>query len=149
MLGVTSDGLASYSGDADRIGTKYYGQDFGRTTKFTAQIGQIYKGMFFGQDLGMRIGLKDSSGGIGFDTRMPGVQPLRLTADLYDFGGAHTPDSTKVHVDLKGRYDIGNTGFYGMAGYDNILSKRYGSPIIGAGYHFVDDDLKYLVGRAL
>jgi phospholipid/cholesterol/gamma-HCH transport system substrate-binding protein len=149
LVGVTADGLASNSSDLDRASQRsQFGKDFGRNVKYTAQFGHIWHGIILGQDLGFRIGLKDSTGGIGFDTRMPGFDRLRLSADLYDWGGTHTPGTKNPHVDLKAMYPIYD-GFYGLAGYDNLLSAKYGSPIVGLGYHWEDEDLKYLLGRAL
>ena len=43
---------------------------------------------------------------------------------------------------------IGNT-VYGVAGYDNVLNGEYGSPFVGVGMRFQDDDLKYVLGQAL
>jgi phospholipid/cholesterol/gamma-HCH transport system substrate-binding protein len=149
LLGLTADGLASNASDLDRqYDRQVYGKDFGKNLKFTAMFGHIWQGGFFGQDLGFRVGLKDSTGGIGFDTRMPGLEKLKIAADLYDWGGTHTPGTKNPHIDIKGMYPIVD-GFYGIAGYDNILSSKYGSPLVGLGYHFEDEDLKYLMGKAL
>lgn len=155
VLGATADGFASLAKDTDRLnGGAYFGKDFGNKTKLTAQFGHVFQNVAgTGQDLGVRVGLKDSSGGIGFDTAIPtpfdAVGDIALSVDAYDFGGNNIPDSNTTHVDAKAKINLWQKMVYGVIGYDNILDQEYGSPIIGLGLRFQDDDLKYLIGRSL
>lgn len=153
VLGMTGDGFASRSSDMDARGTNYFGKDFGNKAKFTAQFGHVFQNVVGSQDVALRVGLKDSTAGIGVDTKVPvpygsGLY-ADLSADVYDFGGDHTPGSDDPHIDLKAKLPILGNTVYGLVGYDNLLNSEYGSPIIGAGMRFQDDDLKYILGQAL
>ncbi|PIZ32022.1 MAG: hypothetical protein COY40_00205 [Alphaproteobacteria bacterium CG_4_10_14_0_8_um_filter_53_9] len=153
VLGVTSDGFSGKANDNGDRNNPYFAGEFGKEAKYTAQFGHVYQDvMGSGQDVAVRIGLKDSTGGVGVDTAVPlgrTDKDVRLSADLYDFAGTNTPNSNSPHLDLKARVDvIGNT-VYGMAGYDNVLNSNYGSPFVGVGMRFQDDDLKYILGQAL
>ncbi|MFZ2619699.1 MAG: MlaD family protein [Alphaproteobacteria bacterium] len=158
VLGVTADGLANESDNTEGT-SPYHNKHFGNQTKFTAQFGQVYENAFFGQDLGLRFGLKESSGGIGADSTV--ALPfknrfvdnmVRVSADVYDWGGENSNDVDAPHVDLKAKVGIKgifDNNMYGLLGYDNMLNQEYGSPIVGLGYKFQDDDLKYVVGAGL
>lgn len=153
QLGVTTDGLAnSASGDGADPTNPYFGNHYGEEVKFTAQFGHVYQNALFGQDVGFRLGLKESTGGIGLDTRFEDVAfglPVDVSADVYDFSGENSGrEADNPHVDLKAKVGINRT-FYGLVGYDNLLNQEVGSPILGLGFRFQDDDLKYLVGNAL
>ncbi|MDD9912423.1 MAG: MlaD family protein [Alphaproteobacteria bacterium] len=156
-LGITSDGLAN-AADSKETTNSYAGKNFGNEVKFTAQFGHVFDDAFMGQDVGFRIGLKESTGGIGLDTEIPlpfkgdlVQDKLQIATDLYDFGGEHTHDSDSPHWDIKAKLGLNllNNGLYATFGYDNILNQEYGSPVFGLGYRFQDDDLKYVVGSAL
>lgn len=150
VAGVTADGFASRADDRDEVNGPYAGKDFGQDAKYTLQYGRFFKNVGLGQDVAVRVGLKDSTGGIGIDS-MGQVygRGTKLSADLYDFSGTNTPGSDTAHLDLKARIDIWGKNVYGIVGYDNVLNQEYGSPMIGAGVRFVDDDLKYILGQAL
>lgn len=155
VLGATADGFAAASSDVDKAATnQYFGRDFGNKTKYTAQFGHVFQDALLGQDLAVRVGLKDSTGGIGFDTNLPtgtssGFGDVALSFDAYDFSGSNTPNSNQPHLDAKAKVNLWQRTLYGLVGYDNILNQEYGSPMIGLGLRFQDDDLKYILGRAL
>jgi phospholipid/cholesterol/gamma-HCH transport system substrate-binding protein len=155
-LGVNADGFSSQATNVNDRSNPYFGKDFGKDVKFTAQFGHVIQNAVAGQDVALRVGLKNTTGGVGLDTygKLPkvgsvGGGKIKYSADVYDFGGNDTPGSDTPRVDLTARADlIGNT-VYGVVGYDNMLNQEYGSPKIGVGVKFQDDDLKYLVGSKL
>ncbi|MBI1363043.1 MAG: MCE family protein [Proteobacteria bacterium] len=150
VLGVTADGFATEAGDK-RNTNGLRGQDFGDDLKFTAQFGHVYENAIFGQDIGMRVGLKDSAFGIGLDVE-PEIMDyfVSLSADLYDFTGENSGTSNEnPHLDLTARVNLINKNIYGMVGVDNALNDRYAAPFVGLGFRFADDDFKYLANKAL
>lgn len=153
QLGVTSDGLASQAGNVNDRSNPYFGRDFGKETKYTAQFGQVFQNVAgTKQDVALRVGLKNNTGGVGVDTytQLPVLgNAVKLSADVYDIGGTNTPGSDSPRVDLTARTDLIGKTVYGVVGYDNMLNQEYGSPKVGIGMRLQDDDLKYLVGRAL
>lgn len=155
-LGISSDGMSGQATNVNDRSNPYYGRDFGKETKYTAQFGQVYQNALLGNDVAVRIGLKNSTGGVGFDTygKLPqlgsvGGGRVKYSADAYDFGGNDTPGSDTPRVDLTARADLVGDTVYGLVGYDNVMNQEYGSPKIGIGIKFQDDDLKYFVGSAL
>lgn len=152
VIGATADGFASSSRNASDAGGPYFGRDFGPETKYTAQFGHVFQNAVGNQDIAVRVGLKDNTGGIGFDTTWETgtvVGGIDLSTDLYDFAGNNTPGSDTPHWDIKAKVNLWQKMLYAVTGYDNILSQEYGSPIIGLGLRFQDDDLKYVLDRAL
>ncbi len=153
QLGLTADGFASQAVNRNDRMNPYFGKDFGKEAKYTAQVGQVFDNVAgSGQDVAFRVGLKNSTGGVGIDTlaTLPVTQnEVKLSADVYDFGGTNTPGSDNPRVDLTARANIIGKTVYGIVGYDNILNQEYGSPKLGVGMRLQDDDLKYLVGQAL
>lgn len=152
-IGLTADGFASAAKSANDVNGPYFGKDFGNKSKFTAQFGQVFQNVAgTKQDLAVRVGLKNSSGGIGLDTygKVPYLgSDVKYSVDAYDFAGADTPGSSSPHVDIAARADLIGKTVYGVVGYDNILNQEYGSPMVGVGVKFQDDDLKYVLGKAL
>jgi phospholipid/cholesterol/gamma-HCH transport system substrate-binding protein len=152
VIGAHSDGFATAAKDHGDPTNPYYGQDFGHKTKYTAQFGHVFQNAVGNQDVAVRVGLKNSTGGVGVDTtsKVPFTdKDVTYSADVYDFSGNDTPGSKNAHLDLTARADIVGKVVYGMVGYDNLLNQEYGSPKVGVGIRFQDDDLKYLVGRSL
>lgn len=151
--GFTSDGFASAAKSKNDLTGPYYGKDFGHASKFTLQFGQVFQDApLLGRDLAVRVGLKNSTGGVGLDTygKVPFTDKnVKYSADVYDFSGNDTPGSSNPHVDLMARADLMGNNLYGVVGYDNVLSQEYGSPVVGLGLRFQDDDLKYILGKAL
>ena len=157
VLGASSDGFATKQRSFSDTSNPYFHKDFGSRTKLTAQFGHVFQDAFMGNDLALRVGLKNSSGGVGadyaFDTGLDNawgfLDEVKLSSDVYDFGGSSTPGSDTAHWDVKAKANLWNRMVYAIAGYDNILNQEYGSPIFGLGLRFQDDDLKYMLGRAL
>jgi phospholipid/cholesterol/gamma-HCH transport system substrate-binding protein len=148
--GVAFDGFASRADDKDERNGPYFGKEFGNDAKYTAQYGRFFKQALPGTDVAVRVGMKDSTGGLGVDaTRNVLGKNAKLSADLYDFGGSNMPDGDTPQLDVKARIDLVGKTVYGVVGYDNVLNQEYGSPVVGAGVRFVDEDLKYLLGQAL
>ncbi|MFZ2587804.1 MAG: MlaD family protein [Alphaproteobacteria bacterium] len=153
VIGASSDGFASKQRAFSDASNPYFGDDFGARTKLTAQFGHVFQDALFGEDLSLRLGLKNSTGGVGVDYTIPTgwdyVDSIALSADAYDFGGGNTPGSDVPHIDAKAKVNLWQKMLYAVAGYDNMLNQEYGSPILGLGFRFQDDDLKYMLGRAL
>jgi phospholipid/cholesterol/gamma-HCH transport system substrate-binding protein len=144
LVGVTSDGYA-VEGRDPRQDTEYYGQDFGNKIKFTAQFGQVYENALWGNDLYLRFGIRDSAFGLGVDTFIANDR-VKLSADLYDFGGQNSGNSDgSAHLDLTGRYFMQDLPIYGIAGIDNALNSELAAPFVGLGMKFNDEDFKYLL----
>lgn len=151
VIGGTADGFASKSEGNDPT-NPYFGKDFGGPAKFTAQFGHVFQNAMLGNDVAVRVGLKDSTGGVGVDTygKVPFTnKAIKYSVDAYDFDGSNTPGSDNPHVDLTARADLIGNVIYGVAGYNNLLNSDYGSPMVGVGMKFQDDDLKYILGKAL
>lgn len=152
VLGATADGFASTSRNLSEAGGAYFAKDFGTETKYTAQFGHVFQNALGSQDIAVRIGLKDNTGGVGVDTTWQNATPLgdiAFSSDVYDFAGTNTPGSDTPHWDVKAKVDLWQKMLYAVTGYDNILNQEYGSPIIGLGLRFQDDDLKYMLNSAL
>jgi len=151
-LGVTADGFATQAEGRTDASNPFFGNEFGDELKFTAQFGHVYQNLVGNQDVGLRIGLKESTGGIGLDTRFKNVafnRDIDVSTDLYDFSAENSGvNADNPHLDIKAKLGI-NRNFYGLVGYDNILNSEVSAPIIGIGVRFQDDDLKYLVGSSL
>jgi phospholipid/cholesterol/gamma-HCH transport system substrate-binding protein len=148
VLGVTSDGFATESSDP-RSNLAFRGEDFGNELKYTMQFGHVYESLILDKDIGFRIGIKDSTFGVGVDTAFWG-NFVNISADLYDLSGENSGTSEEnPHLDLTAKVNLIDNALYAVGGYDNALSSKYGSPFIGLGFRFVDDDLKYMIGQAL
>lgn len=148
VLGVMSDGFATEAEDP-RSTVGFKGEDFGDEQKYTVQFGHVYENALFGKDMGFRIGLKDSTFGIGTDMAFFDGK-FELNTDLYDFSGENYGTSEEnPHLDITTRLNMFHESFYAVGGYDNVFSEKYGSPFVGVGFRFQDDDFKYLLGQAL
>ena len=115
-----------------------------RTTKYdsdfliSAQAGWVL------DDLSLRIGLFDSSGGVGADYRFN--DRLSVTGEAFDFGGKRDDNP---HVRLFGEYTIRKEKphtprLFITSGVDNPLNDT--AFIFGGGVRWRDEDLKYLLG---
>lgn len=148
VLGVTSDGFATESSDA-RSNVAFRNEDFGNELKYTLQFGHVFESAILDKDFGFRIGIKDSTFGIGGDLAFWG-NFVEVSADLYDFSGENSGTSEEnPHLDLTTKVNLIDNMLYAVGGYDNALSSKYGSPFVGLGFRFKDDDLKYMIGQAL
>jgi phospholipid/cholesterol/gamma-HCH transport system substrate-binding protein len=114
------------------------------TTKFdrdfllSAQAGWVL------DDLAVRIGLFDSTGGIGADYRLN--ERIRVTGEAFDFGKKRDDNP---HLRLLGEYIIRrerpNTPLlFVTTGIDNPLNDT--AFFFGGGVRWRDEDLKYLIG---
>jgi phospholipid/cholesterol/gamma-HCH transport system substrate-binding protein len=109
-------------------------------TLISAQMGKRY------DDWRLRAGVIESTGGVGLD-RYAQADRLRLSMDLYDFNAINDLRGENPHLRFSARYlPWKHLGLYG--GYDNILNSDAAGFFMGAGVHFVDDDLKQLLFSA-
>jgi phospholipid/cholesterol/gamma-HCH transport system substrate-binding protein len=95
-------------------------------------------------DLSVRIGLFDSTGGVGADYQLG--ERLRVTGEAFDFGGKN---DNKPHLRLLGEYvfrkETPNTPqLFIRSGLENPLNDT--AFIFGGGIRWRDEDLKYLMG---
>lgn len=136
---ITSDPFASYrrtvttTTPGSTVETETYEDKFKFSLEFAKRWG----------NLALRMGLIESSGGIGgdayaFDDR------VKFSMDFWNFSSKE-PGNERVHVKATATYHIGKTLFMN-AGYDNALNNKRASPFVGLGLRFDDDDLKYLLG---
>jgi phospholipid/cholesterol/gamma-HCH transport system substrate-binding protein len=94
--------------------------------------------------LSVRIGLFDSTGGVGADYRLG--ERLRVTGEAFDFGGKN---DNKPHLRLLGEYVLRKETprtpqLFVRSGVENPLNDT--SFIFGGGIRWRDEDLKYLIG---
>ena len=102
---------------------------------YSAQVGfKLGKAQF-------RTGLFESSGGAGVDYQLFDRR-LAVSFDAFDFG---RPDDLDPHLRLTTRWNV-HPNIYLLGGYDDFLEDEYESLFLGAGIHWSDDDLKYLLG---
>ena len=112
------------------------------TYLFTAQFAKRWG------HVGARIGLKESSGGIGADAWALGDK-LKLSLDAYQFdrekkGDPGGPENPRIKIGA--RYDVVSHLFV-VGGVDDMISRHDRRAIYaGAGFEFNDDDLKFLLG---
>jgi phospholipid/cholesterol/gamma-HCH transport system substrate-binding protein len=93
-------------------------------------------------DVTLRGGLFESRGGVGVDKGFLNNR-LRLTLDVYDFN--RQPDAP--HLRFEGRYKLGK-GLFAFAGWDDPTFSDRSSVLFGAGYSWIDEDIKYYAGTA-
>ncbi len=143
VLGITSDPRGDYD-EKKKIyyvdGRKHTVREkkFDRSIKFTAQYGiRIWDPLDF------RIGLKDSTAGIGFDYRILKDDRLVASLDIWDFSGEYS-DHGDARVRIGVSYMVWRP-FFLEAGWDDILNSKFSSFFVGAGMRITDEDLKYLL----
>lgn len=95
-------------------------------------------------NLGVRVGLFDNTGGLGADYQLN--PRIRLTGEAFDFGQRY---DNNPHVRLYGEYTLrmekpNTPRIFVTSGVDNALNHT--AFIIGGGIRWRDDDLKYLLG---
>ena len=104
--------------------------------KFSAQIAKRFR------DVTLRGGIIESTGGVGFDYYMF-KDRLKFTFEAFDFDKKRNP-----HLKAGLTFNL-NKYFFIVGGYDDFVSKlKLESPYFGVGFHFEDDDIKYLLGSA-
>ncbi len=95
-------------------------------------------------NLGVRVGLFDNTGGVGADYQLN--PRIRLTGEAFDFGQRY---DSNPHVRVFGEYTLrmekpNTPRIFLTSGVDNALNHT--AFIIGGGIRWRDDDLKYLLG---
>jgi phospholipid/cholesterol/gamma-HCH transport system substrate-binding protein len=95
-------------------------------------------------DLSVRVGLFDSTGGVGADYQLG--DRMRVTGEAFDFGGKN---DNKPHLRLLGEYVFRKETprtpqLFVRTGVENPLNDT--SFIFGGGIRWRDEDLKYLMG---
>jgi phospholipid/cholesterol/gamma-HCH transport system substrate-binding protein len=112
---------------------------FDRDFLISAQAGWVLD-----PTLSVRIGLFDSTGGVGADYRLN--DRLTVTGEAFDFGQRRDDNP---HVRLFGEYTIRKEKprtprLFVTTGVDNALNDT--AFIFGGGVRWTDEDLKYLLG---
>ncbi len=152
--GKSSTTYTTWSGDSP------YGATSGGTTKsyvetkrkensitFIAQYAKRFLDM-----VDLRIGLMESEFGVGADyfpfNKGKNAEKYKdkfvVSFDAYDFSTKSSPRDP--HLKIKGQYNF-TKNLYINAGYDDFLNKSTRSTFVGGGIIFLDDDLKYLLGK--
>jgi phospholipid/cholesterol/gamma-HCH transport system substrate-binding protein len=95
-------------------------------------------------DLAVRVGLFDSTGGVGADYQWN--DRIRFTGEAFDFGGKRDDNP---HLRLLGQYVVRKEKphtpqLFVTGGVDNALNDT--AFIFGGGVRWKDEDLKYLIG---
>jgi phospholipid/cholesterol/gamma-HCH transport system substrate-binding protein len=114
--------------------TTKYDRDF----LISAQAGWVL------DDLSLRVGLFDSTGGVGADYQWN--DRLRVTGEAFDFGQKRDDNP---HLRLTGEYVFRHEKphspqLFVTSGVDNALNDT--AFIFGGGLRWRDEDLKYLIG---
>ncbi|HEX7706294.1 MAG TPA: MlaD family protein [Thermoanaerobaculia bacterium] len=114
--------------------TTKYDRDF----LVSAQVGWVL------DDLAVRVGLFDSTGGVGADYRLN--ERVRLTGEAFDFGNKRDDNP---HLRVLGEYIIRRERprtpqIFVTTGVDNALNDT--AFTFGGGVRWRDEDLKYLIG---
>lgn len=94
-------------------------------------------------NLTLRAGLFESSVGVGIDYYLFDNK-LKLSAESFDINAQNDIRGTKPHTKATLRYTF-FTYFDIYAGYDNFLNQKADNAFVGAGVHFIDNDLKTLL----
>lgn len=100
--------------------------------RFSAQLAKKF------YDLTLRGGIIESTGGLGLDYA---IGPLDLSFSAYDFS---TRYGERPHLKASGGVNL-TRNFFIMGGGDDLISPSGNKDwFVGAGFKFVDDDLKML-----
>jgi len=103
--------------------------------KLNIQIGKIFHRYAF------RVGLIESTGGVGFDYLLSDYWGMKFSAEFFDFYGENG-----LNLRLMADFRIWNFLYARVAGEDLMNPTRGFS--IGAGLKFTDEDLASLLGLA-
>lgn len=97
-------------------------------------------------DLLLRFGAIESTGGIGFDYFM-NHDRLKFSAEVFDFNAVNDIRSERAHLKAQLRYQmLKHLELYG--GWDNFLNPQSQNLFLGLGLRFIDNDIKYTFGAA-
>jgi len=115
-----------------------------KTTRFDRDFVVSAQAGWLLDDLALRVGLFDSTGGIGADYRFN--NRVKVTGEAFDFGGSRDDNP---HLRFIGEYTIRQEKphtprLFVTSGVDNPLNDT--AFIFGGGIRWRDDDLKYLLG---
>jgi len=111
--------------------------------QFTLQYARIFP--VAGKEIVFRAGLKESEGGVGLDVVWN--KDLMFFSDLWNFGRKERIDNKKLKPNLQVGVQYNLRGpFYIRVGADEILNSKLRGGMVGAGFLFTDNDLKYLLG---
>ena len=140
IVEITSDPFGSYHRVEETTtppGGTVVTETYEDKLKFSIEYAKRYG------NLAMRLGLIESSGGIGadyyaFDDR------LKFSVDAWNFDSKE-PHNENTHLKTTVSYALNKTLFMN-AGYDNALNAQRASAFVGMGLRFDDEDLKYLLG---
>jgi phospholipid/cholesterol/gamma-HCH transport system substrate-binding protein len=106
----------------------------------SAQMGKRYDNLL------LRAGMIESTGGLGADYFMMSDK-LKASFEIFDFNAKNDVRSDNAHAKVSLRYTmLKHLDLY--AGYDNFLNSKSRNFMLGFGIHFIDDDLKNLLGTA-
>lgn len=105
---------------------------------------QLARALWFANDrvsLTGRFGLFENTGGLGGDLGFF-RDTFRVSADLFDFSGDQYP-----RLKILGTYHFLNS-LYVTAGVDDVINARGRDYFVGAGFRFMDSDIKALLFTA-
>jgi len=107
------------------------------------QDSKVYVNAEYGkrfENLLLRGGIIESTGGIGFDYFL-NHDRVKLSTDIYDFNAVNDVRGDNPHLTLKGTYlYLKHIQFIG--GVDNVLNSDARKFFLGVGVRFKDNDLK-------
>ncbi len=140
ILELTSDPFGNYTRTVQTTtppGGSVVTETYENKFKFSVEFAKRYG------NLAMRLGLIESTGGIGadyyaFDDR------LKFSLDSWNFN-SNEPGNENAHVKATANYSL-NKVLYVNAGYDNFLNTQRKAAFVGLGLRFDDEDLKYIMG---
>jgi phospholipid/cholesterol/gamma-HCH transport system substrate-binding protein len=141
IVEVTSDPFGEYTRTEARLSppgggtfvTETYEDKFKFSVEFVKRWG----------NLAVRLGLIESTGGIGADYYAWGDK-VKFSLDAWNFN-SEEPHNENTHAKATVAYSISDLLFV-QAGYDNFLNKDRAHGFVGAGLRFGDENLKYLLG---
>ena len=94
----------------------------------------------------LRFGAIESTGGIGFDYFMDHDR-WKFSAEAFDFNAVNDVRSERAHLKAQVRYQmLKHLELYG--GWDNFLNPKSQNLFMGLGLRFIDNDVKYAFGAA-
>ncbi|EDP75928.1 MlaD family protein [Hydrogenivirga sp. 128-5-R1-1] len=108
---------------------------------------QIAKKFFVGEDsyFAVRAGLKESTGGIGFD--FSPHRRVKLYSDVWDTGRKDRPEEDNLNPNLQVGLQLRIKGpLYTRFGGDDLLNDKLRGAFVGVGLEFSEEYLKYLLG---
>lgn len=110
------------------------------STLYSLQYGKRF------DDLLLRFGAIESTGGIGFDYFM-NHDKLKFSGEAFDFNAVNDFRSERAHLKAQLRFQmLKHLELYG--GWDNFLNPQSQNIFLGLGLRFIDNDLKYVFGSA-